>query len=446
MIPTSLVRWTARKRHLVRCLWILPAITVLGACHRLDNLLQVDVPAQIVASNLDNPNYAALLLRGAVTDFECAYAGYIVATGDAGDELADAQVTLAGYWSIDRREVTDAQSELVNQTCDRGVSPSFMPGVYTSLQIARFQGDDVAGRLEAWSDAQVANRQSLVATARAYAGFATLFLGESYCSISIDVGPELTRAQAFTEAETRFTKAIDAATASGNTAIRNLALLGRAKARLDLAVVEGAVVNQAKLTEAGQDARQIPVGFVFNATYDGTPLRRNNTIYSATTFNRMFTVQDAFRNVTDQGVPDPRVRVTDSGKLGQDALTRIWQQDKFNSISQPIPIARYAEAQLIIAEVEGGATAVSVINALHAAAGLPPYPGGTADQIRQHIISERQSELFLEGRHFGDKLRFGLPFSPPPGTPYPAKSGSFGNSRCFPLPLTEKLNNPHFTT
>ena len=114
----------------------------------------------------------------------------------------------------------------------------------------------------------------------------------------------------------------------------------------------------------------------------------------------------------------------------------------------PIPIARYAEAQLIIAEVSGGQTAVDIINALHAAAGLPAFDPATDGPVADHILQERQRELFLESHHLYDKIRFGDPFLPVAGTPYQetgAKGGFYGATTCLPLPLVEIDNNPNIT-
>ena len=112
----------------------------------------------------------------------------------------------------------------------------------------------------------------------------------------------------------------------------------------------------------------------------------------------------------------------------------------------PIPIARWEEAQLIIAEVAGGATALAIIDALHAQAGLPSFSGTnpTATQITDHImLEERRRELFLESHHLYDMRRFDLPFLPPAGTPYPDKGGFYGTATCFPLPDVERDNNPN---
>ncbi len=125
----------------------------------------------------------------------------------------------------------------------------------------------------------------------------------------------------------------------------------------------------------------------------------------------------------------------------------IFQPAKYPSIDTPIPIARWEEAQLILAEADVAAGnvagAVDIINMLHARAGIPAYGGGTADQVMTQIVDERRRELFLEGQRLGDIIHYGLPLFPAPGTPFPEVGGVFGTQVCFPLPAVERLNNPN---
>ena len=435
-----------------RRLCLLLGIGATAGCSILDRALEVEAPSRIIANQLEGPAAAGLLVKSAISDFECAFGGYILASGQHGDVFKDGD--LAGsYWEVDRREVSAAGSGfLATQNCD---DLNTIPGIYTPVQTARFEGDQIARRLEGWTDAEVPGRQLLLATAKAYAGYAMLLLGESYCSIAIDLGPEIQRLQVLAEAENRFTAAIAAAQTSNNTAILNMARVGRARARLSLAIQNGTVANATLLAAARTDAAAVPAGFVRNATFADTPIRRRNQVYNANNVAQTSTIEEDFRGVTDEGVADPRVRVTDAGRLTFDRVTPLWTQSKYTALGTPIPIARYAEAQLIVAEValETGdlTTATNIINAFHTAAGLPAFAGGTAAQVREHlrgssqnIVTERERELFMESQHLGDKLRYNLPFTPAAGTPYPPKAGGqYGSTTCFPLPNVERFNNPN---
>jgi hypothetical protein len=125
-----------------------------------------------------------------------------------------------------------------------------------------------------------------------------------------------------------------------------------------------------------------------------------------------------------------------------DALTANWRQDKYQSPATPVPIATWEEAQLIIAEVEGGQTAVNIINALRAPHGLPTFASTDEAVIQAQVREERRRELFLEGQRLGDMRRLDIAPFPATGTAY-NKGGTYGDARCFPLPDVERRNNPN---
>ncbi|HVS61656.1 MAG TPA: RagB/SusD family nutrient uptake outer membrane protein, partial [Gemmatimonadaceae bacterium] len=146
-------------------------------------------------------------------------------------------------------------------------------------------------------------------------------------------------------------------------------------------------------------------------------------------------------------VPDTRVAVTNAGKFGTDTRTPLYIQTKYASSSSPIPIASYKEAQLIIAEVAQGQTAVNIINALRTARGLPTFSSTDPVAIAAEVTESRRRELFLEGQHLFDVRRLNLPLDPAAGIPYSTvylKGGNYGTERCFPVPDVERLNNPNF--
>jgi starch-binding outer membrane protein, SusD/RagB family len=163
-------------------------------------------------------------------------------------------------------------------------------------------------------------------------------------------------------------------------------------------------------------------------------------------------VDPSFRNVLLEGAPDPRVRVTDSGRVGTAASTRIWTADKYPAVTTAIPVTKYAEAQLIIAEARaaandltGAATAINNARNSGGRTGMPAYSvtGQTQAQVQAQIVEERRREFFLEGHRMGDIRRFNLPLSPATGTAYTQGSGTYGDQRCFLLPAVERSNNPN---
>jgi starch-binding outer membrane protein, SusD/RagB family len=404
----------------------------LGACDDLTSLDQ-DAPSRIPADSLERPENAVLLVQSAIGDFECALANYVVAGGLVGDELLNSNLSNR-LWDYDRRTILPINTVYSTTTCGDD------PTVYTVLSIARYDADNALRLLDGWTDAEVPNRTQLIATAATYAGYSLVLLGEGMCSAAIDVGPELSPAEVLGEAEARFTRAIEAATAVGDEATLNLALLGRARARLGLD----------NLTGAAGDAALLPSGFRVNATYSAAKPQRENLVFTFITRDLLGTVDVPYRGVVFEDVPDPRVAVVDAGIVGADETTPMFLPAKYSAFESPIRMASWEEAQLILAEaaVAGGDVtgAVSIINTLHTNAGLPPYAGGTADEVMNQVIEERRRELFLEGHRLGDIIRYGLPLFPAVGTPFSTgagTSGVYGTQVCFPLPAVERNNNPN---
>jgi hypothetical protein len=348
-------------------------------------------------------------------------------------ELMDATATAAN-WPFDRRDTDPtADTRYATNDCDAY-------GIYTPIQVARGTLDRALVLLQSWTDAEVPNRQDLIAKAAAYSGYSRILLGEGFCEAAIDLGPLLTSTQVFASAEEKFGIAITAAQAAGDTKILDMAYVGRARARLD----------QGNKAGAASDAALVPAGFVINATAENSPTRRQNRIQ---TFNQsgLVSVAPAYRSLTTINasgaqVSDPRVTVTNAGKNGTDNRTPLFIQTKYPTSSTPIPIASYKEAQLILAEAQGGQAAVTIINNLRSAAGLAPIAASDAASITAAIIDERARQLFLEGQHLYDVRRLNLPLVPAAGIPYSTvylKGGNYGSERCFPLPDVERLNNPN---
>gem|GEM_PF-3559114 len=153
-----------------------------------------------------------------------------------------------------------------------------------------------------------------------------------------------------------------------------------------------------------------------NATSENSPTIRQNRVQ---TFNQsgLVSVAPSYRNLTLPAsgggtVPDTRVAVTNAGKFGTDNRTPLYIQTKYATSSSPIPIASYKEAQLIVAEVAQGQTAVNIINNLRAAKGLPAFSSTDPVAIAAEVTEARRRELFLEGQHLFDVRRLTLPLDP----------------------------------
>jgi hypothetical protein len=406
------------------------AAGVVTACNT-NRLLDVTTPNAVPVALLEDPKNATLMVASAVGDFQCALGSTIAVEGLLSGELSDTQLG-AAQWDYARRTANTLTNGIYGTSGCAGTQGF---GVYLPLSTARYDADHAIKNLKKWTDAEVSNRATLLAVSELYAGLSYTWLGMSMCQAAFDNGPAVNQKGMFALAESRLTDAIADAPA-GADSIKNAAYVIRARVRLYQGNTAGALT----------DAQAVPKGFVMNSSNDATALRNYNRIFTITGQFGFYSIPTWSQNLkTETGQVDPRSAVTLTTTRSQDNLsTPIYVPTKYSAgDGAPTPIARYAEAQLIIAEIQGGAQAVATINAMRADAGVNPYTGPTdAASIRNLVISERQRVLFLEGQRNYDIERFAIPFNPPENTDFPVGGGQYGNTTCLPLPDIEKNNNP----
>jgi hypothetical protein len=433
---------TTYARTLINAALLAGAFLLVG-CR---DILSVHVPGRVPADALNDPTLAPTLAASVVADVECAWSNYVAGSALIADEFIQASGNLnQRNWGS--RRITADEPTMAQGNCSTAY------GLYTPLQTARFQAEDVFNRLESFPDAQVPNKVLLEATVRAYGGFALIALGEGFCKMAIDGGPLMTPTQVLQLAEQWFTDAIALAQKANSSDILNMALEGRARVRLDLQNFAGALA----------DAKQVPVGYLKVATRDNSDPRRYDALCQNITCaqGKNATIAPNYRNVTWQGVPDPRVAVTTTGALAFDNA-QIWYYptNKHTSVAYGLLLASYREARLFIAEASARtgdlATARQLINQMHTEASIPAFDAAgaaTQDSVIAQVIEERRRELFTEGGHrFNDQLRFrgtkwNIPFKGEPGSIFPtgidATGLPYGTTTCFPLPTVEIVGNPN---
>jgi hypothetical protein len=414
----------------------LPVLVFGAACTDITSLDQEN-PGQMSAEDLYVPANAQLLVNGAIADFECAFSRYVVGVGTFTDELANA-IASSSNIDYDRRTLPSSGTYGTGTCGNNQQAP-----IYTTLSVARAAADTAVGKLQGWTDAQVANRTKLIGQASAYAGYSLVLMGEAMCTAAINLSPEMTPAQIFAQAKARFDAAIAAATTAGDAATINFATMGRARAEWNLGDLTAASADAAKITSTTYAA---------NMSTNAANVRQQNWVFVSVNQSFWGTVDPSFRNLTvdntANGTPDPRTLVTNLGKTGTSQATPIWTVNKYSGLASTIPITKYAEAQLIIAEAKAQANdlagaAVAINNARNTHGTMPQYDatGQTKAQVIAQIVEERRREFFLEGHRLGDLRHFGLPILPAANTPY-LTNGVYGAQSCFPLPDVERINNP----
>lgn len=444
---------------------VLLLVGTVAGCDQLDQVLAVELPGNVVAEDLENPELAQTLVNSVISDLECAWSEYASASAHHSDEYIQSSGNLWFRNWGQRRTLAD-DSRFGQSTC------SSTYAFYTPLHTARFQAQTIYQRLNSDAFADVPDRQDKLATVRAFGAYALVGLGEGFCEMTVpeegQPGPLLEPDSVLRIAETRFTEAINLAGDAGNDDIRNMALVGRARVRLDLENFQGVI----------DDASQIPAGYLKVATRDNSESRRENHLYEAANEyddTPHASVADNFRNLTidadgrpteGDGVEDPRVNVTTGlcgGEtcLGHNNVTVAWYHDKIPSNSTPVPIASYKEARLFLAEayVRSGdpEEARTIINDRRTELALPTFdePADDAEML-DLVIEERRRELFVEGGHrLNDMLRFRdtdheIPFLGEEGSIHPDGldniGATYGDMTCYPLPTVERIGNPNIST
>jgi hypothetical protein len=396
----------------------------------LGSLLDVEDPSRISTERAESPELAAALVNGVEANFVCGYGLFISMVANLSE--LDSGTFIGEPLTINRRKPTALDVWQKDDCNDLGGTD----GSYVPLAKARATADDLVSLLESWTDAEVSERQPRLARALLLSGFSLSGLGTGFCSGALDEGPELSSIELFAEAESRFDRAIQLGSSLGLTTIVNAATLGRARMRLYQGNTSGAL----------SDAEAIPEGFSFTATTLAAGPETANRVHYSMWLSGHLGIAEWTRNLTVDGVPDPRlVGVTEEGTLMGDGRP-LWGLEKYRNADDPLPVARWEEAQLIIAEIEGGQRAVNIINALREPYGLEGFASTDEAEIRDEVFDERRRELFVEGFRAYDVRRANLPLFPPVGADYSwefKKFGTYGTATCVPLPAVETLNNPN---
>jgi hypothetical protein len=424
---------------------VLAPIALLASCDALDELLSVPAPSQVVASDLEDPNSAQLLVASVANEFRCAHTYHASASAITGNEWRDASNnTVMNIWDARIHDTSGYGSQYASADCGSG-----QPALYRPLSRTRWLADYVLGLLNEWTDADVPGRSEMIAEVAMYAGYNYTLFAEAMCElVVVDNGPIVTPAEAFGVAIERFDQAA-AAGASGD--LLNAVRVGKARAQLNLG----------QTSAAAGTASAVPEGFEWLLEFSGAENVTKNKQWQFNVDSNTATIAEPYRNFPcnfpwpDDMMSecmeelDPRVEVTDQERGHTNTGIALWFAEKYTDAGSPVQLASWEEAQLIVAEaaIEAGnyGQAESIFNTLRANAGLSPYMGpmdmsGMMDQL----IEERAAELFLEGHHLWDLRRLGI-------RPYPAIGQDdgfgavYGNQLCFDLPATEFQNNTSIT-
>jgi len=436
---------------------VVALIFTMGALTACDRLLSVNLPTAVTSGAFDNPGTADIQVNSVMALVECGYSGLALDASGNEDNFERYSGSAGSY-----EEYNDTP---VGGECDpdNPYSHQWVDAMLT----ARAEGYNTYDRIGNWTDAEVSDREKLLAEDALYTAVALDVFGEYFCDFAIDAGPMMTPDMTLDTAAVWVDRAlshigntgdfaIDVQNGEVTPSIEQMAhgLKARilwAKGDLSGAAAEAAQVedgfysyilretgakrrNMVSVMQGGGGGTQAG-GFLQGAvklkTADndyGVSLLGNKPngepwpdVVPFTGYLNLAIGPDG-RAVDADGYPittdaagsvaDVRVPYTIGNTAG--GPDNIIQ--KYVSESDDIPLVSWVEMRLIQAEAEGGAAAVGYVNQVRHGS---VYIGGslqqidlpdvtynpTGDQVEDMIIEERRRALWLEGRYWATKIQ-----------------------------------------
>lgn len=426
-------------------------LTGSTACS-VDKILSVKDVDVATPASLKGATALPILLGGAVATFHATYIG----TGNVNE--SSGQIGYSGLLSDELRSSDTFPTR--NQVDQRNIQldNSSNEAQFILLSQARASADRASSSYQ-----QFGADQAGMGLAYALGGYTRVLFGENYCSGvplstltesgATEYGQPLATAEMFQAAVAKFDSALGASaianadtTDSATMSIKYLALVGKARAQLDLGQYAQAAAT-AQLVKTPGWAYKISSSLTTSGEYNGMYTFNQNT-------QRLTLVDKEGGNGLDfMSANDPRVVWTNPNETGFDNSTALYLQGKYTSRSSPAVLASYTEAQLIVAEADYQSGAyltgtLPILNALRTSAGLTPLVAATtpAAQVDQ-IFRERAFWMYLTSHRLGDLRRLVRQYTRGPETVFPTgaffKGGSYGPDVNMPVPEVEK-NNPNF--
>lgn len=403
-----------------------------------NDILEVDDTGAIQEQDLTDPEMVDLIVNGARGEFQDAYAN-----------LSLTSAVFSGEAFIDHTNIDWRNFSLLSFNDNNVINAQ----LYTNLQQLRASSEDGLERMDEVLGTQEVSQNLDAAYLQVYAGYSYIYLGENFCSAPINLSEAYSSDELLQRAITAFGEAIttaenaeqagrDAATAAE---VLNLANLGIARAHLQLG-------ND---SEAIQFATEVDESFEAWAYYSDNSNRENNTWAQIANpgADTWISVNNQFQNLND-----PRItHVTDAftGLNGNDIYPPFrpyhfdgWDvntPDNFISRSTNIRYASGLEAQYIIAEAEGPTGDTEDFVNERRDVGNQSSVSLSGEELMEELRNQRARDFYLTGRRLADMRRYLDRYDVdlfPTGT-YPVGNETYGDARCYVIPLDEKVGNPN---
>ena len=437
------------------------------ACSTADALLDVENPAQLDESLLQDAALVKVLVGGVIGDFQNMYSDPFVWRGSM---FTDEQIT-----GINWEQTARLSQRIVKY--DEGDADL----MFSDISRARAQADSISGRLKGGLSSNPASDPNLALTL-AYAGYSYIVLADAMCEATVNVGSTIHQpVDLYKMAVDRFNEAMTVANAAGAST-----KLSNGKKVSDLINLINVGLSRANLN-AGNNAAamaaaaKVPAGFYWWGEDNDTDSRVYNVLESRITGgNHSLGVHPHFiaggpQNFGTQNLQasltDPRVQHEPKWATGHNALTKLYKPkqglmwSEYNGATYAtggtpnaytraadIAMASYIEAMQNYYEAAGPSgtgplgTTLEFVNARRAFGKQAPVTL-TGDALMAELREQRGKDLFMGGYRLGDLrrwLRQGKNLFPT-GVHPTTEWGQYGDATCYPLPKEEYEGNPNIS-
>ena len=430
-----------KTSRVARAVWRVAPVAlialVVASCSR-EELLAVQTPDQITPEAAGSSSGAAALRVSALGNFANMYSGdnagsgvgMNIGAGLLGDEMTTHR---GGTEHIDTRAVNEN---------------TFPSTVWTLVGSAQTQLIRARKALDEFS-APGDTKQSQMGQMQALEGFTYVLTGEIYCNgVPIgnadDLNPateSLTNDELFMRAIATFDSSLNLFPAAD--AMRNMAIIGKARALVDL----GRYSEAAALTTA------IPTIYKYEVQHSRTTIINDVFDWMVATRNFGVVDREGGNGLDYLSSGDPRIKFNPVASPGQDGSLTI-SPTIYPMAEAPVPLATGIMARMIEAEAALDANDVTAfLAALNTArastTGLAPLtdPGSTDARVDM-LFRERAFWFWLTGTRLGDMRRLIRQYGRDSESVFPTgpyfKGGVYGPDVNL-IPSSAERNNPAYS-
>lgn len=322
---------------------------------------------------------------------------------------------------------------------------AFSGDLWNNLAAATWTATEVRKRLQEL----VENPESDISVARSYFWEATARITQAdlFKEIPFDGGPPKTPVEVYERSINNLNKSLEIIQAATETeeSTKYEAVSYASLARVYRSLYFERGDQMSAFEQAAKFARTaLQVDSDFYIAMRNNPPRSQNEVFTNINQSQYYKMGPDYANLRDpvSGEIDPRIEHAPFEGVNPEGDS-LYRQLKYPSTAAEIPVSRWQEAELIVAEYElledEYANAVQRINRVRNAAGLSSFTSSDPQEIKEQIIYERRAEFFLELRRWQDMRYYNI--IPDDWIP---RAKQMGVDRRFPVSQEERLGNPNY--